>query len=105
MSLRSIRTGKRPRNFVAELPRFLFDFHRQENAKRAESVYATYLLSGSPIETKPLSVETGVQQDGEDSEMQSSPFMSSSMPQHGEEEDGPLETLVVLAREEDLECS
>ena len=41
--------------------------------------------------------------DGEDAHMQSSPFMSSSMPQPGEEEEQVAVKTVTLCREEDQE--
>ena len=43
------------------------------------------------------------QQDGEDSYMQSSPFMSSSMPHEESIDEARSVKVIMLAREEDLE--
>ena len=89
----------------------LFEFHRSQNAKKPNSLYATYLVSGtkslasvsiiSPVHPNG-SVGKG---DGEDQPMQSSPYMPSSAPQVDEEEDaGAVSVLSIsLVREEDLE--
>lgn len=82
----------------------LFEFHRKQTAKKPGCVHATYLLAG--LKNPPPSQESnGVEaQDGEDSIMQSSPFVSS-LPENGgahEEETLPVLT-ITLAREADLE--
>jgi len=87
----------------ANAVRMLYDFHQKQNAKKPGSIHATYLLSGTkrPEDLVPLNGDA--KKDGEDDYMQSSPFMSSSMPQP---EDGTGESSVLsitLAREEDLE--
>lgn len=75
----------------------LYDFHRTENAKKPNSVNATYLISG--IRRPP---QQPAQTDGDDTVMQSSPYMSS-LPQPDDAE-RPVQTVsYVLAREEDLE--
>lgn len=80
----------------------LYEFHRQQNAKKPGTVHATYLLSGTKIEAQPVSSNGVAKDDGEDTYMQSSPFMSS-MPQR-EEDTGSSSTLTItLAREEDLD--
>lgn len=84
--------------------RMLYDFHRQQNAKKPGTIHATYLISG----TKQIATEASnanVQQDGEDTPMQSSPFMSSSLhqPEESTAESGVLS--ITLVKEENLEGS
>lgn len=79
----------------------LFDFHRTENAKKPNSVSATYLISGVQSPQRKLATN-GVCRDGEDVAMQSSPYMSS-LPQPDETERPIRTTSFVLAREEDLD--
>ncbi|KAL1851287.1 CDC27 protein [Paecilomyces lecythidis] len=79
----------------------LYDFHRSENAKKPQSVNATYVITGvQKLPEKPAT--NGHAKDGEDDVMQSSPFMSS-MPQPQEAEEEIRTTSMILAREEDLE--
>jgi len=80
----------------------LYEFHHVENSKKPGSVYATYLLDGVPQILVEPSVN-GHQQDGEDVHMQSSPYMSSPMPQEPNEADAVPSRRITLAREEDLE--
>lgn len=80
----------------------LYDFHHGQNARKPGSVHATYIVDGKPRKLQ----EVGLNEDsrnGEDEHMQSSPFMSSSMPQEGAEEDTLPVRKITLAREEDLE--
>ena len=79
----------------------LFDFHHTQNARKPGSVHATYLLTGS-TSPKPIHAEEK-EQDREDAYMQSSPFMSSSMPQEESIHEAPPVKVITLAREEDLE--
>ena len=82
----------------------LYDFHRQQNAKKTGSIHATYLLSGTKRKEDPVATNGDAKKDGEDDVMQSSPFMSSSMPQPEEINTGETSVLsVTLVREEDLE--
>jgi DNA polymerase delta subunit 3 len=83
--------------------RMLYDFYRHQNAKKPGTIHATYLLGGTKRPEEPVAQNGGPKKDGEDDYMQSSPFMSSSMPQP---EDGTGESSVLsitLVREEDLE--
>lgn len=80
----------------------LYDFHQTQATKQPSSVHATYLLDGEPIISKRTRAD-GHQQAGTDVHMQSSPFMSSSMPQEEQEEDGVPQRSIILAREEDLQ--
>ncbi|KAH8594485.1 DNA polymerase subunit Cdc27 [Bisporella sp. PMI_857] len=81
----------------------LFEFHRQQNAKKPGTVHATYLLSGLKQEEREPTPTPIIKKDGEDDYMQSSPFMSSSMPQPVEEPISIPITTVALVREENLE--
>lgn len=78
----------------------LYEFHQQQNAKKPGTIHATYLISGSKL--KEISV-TARHKDGEDEYMQSSPFMSSSLPQPSEETGETSVLSISLVREEDLE--
>ncbi|KAL1969753.1 hypothetical protein VTN77DRAFT_8306 [Rasamsonia byssochlamydoides] len=78
----------------------LYEFHRTENAKKPQSVNATYIITG--VRRPPEKPTTnGVKKDGDDEVMQSSPFMSS-MPQPDDAEQSIRTTSFLLAREEDL---
>lgn len=79
----------------------LYDFHHTQNTRKPGSVHATYLLYGT-MTAKPAASEDS-QKDGEDAYMQSSPFMSSSMPQEESVHEASPVKLVTLAKEEDLE--
>jgi DNA polymerase delta subunit 3 len=82
--------------------RYLFEFHRLQNAKKPGTIHATYLLSGTRKEEEPVT-NADIKKDGEDDYMQSSPFVSSSMPQP-QESTGAISVLsIALVKEEDLE--
>lgn len=82
----------------------LYDFHQNENSKKPNSVNATYVITGVQQPEAPAAngKTNGSDRDGDDL-MQSSPYMSSSMPN----QDDPAETVpttsIILVREEDLE--
>lgn len=79
----------------------LFEFHQKQNANKANSVHATYLITGVKRASERTSNGNG--RDGEDVTMRSSPFMSS-MP--GPEEAPEVQvkrTTIALAREEELQ--
>ncbi|CAL5873249.1 uncharacterized protein PFLUO_LOCUS7518 [Penicillium psychrofluorescens] len=81
----------------------LFDFHRTENAKKPQSVHATYVISG--IQKPPPPPETnGHGANDEDAIMQSSPYMPSSMPNQ-DPADAVRVTSIILTREENLEAA
>jgi hypothetical protein len=87
----------------------LFDFHQKQNAKKPNSIHATYLVTGTQRTTEPTNGTNG--KHGEDVDMRSSPFMSS-MPEPEESEDSEdsdeepdKETTILLVREEELEGS
>jgi len=86
---------------LVDLSRMLFEFHRQQNAKKPGTVHATYLLSGTKREEFHTPTQP-IPKDGEDEYMQSSPFVTSSMPDR-EDVLPVFTTTISLVREEDLE--
>lgn len=80
----------------------LYEFYFTQTTKKPGSVNATYLLDGVPITPKDSSVN-GHQLDGEYTHMQSSPYMSSSMLSHEDQEEAVPTRSIILAKEEDLE--
>lgn len=80
----------------------LYDFHQRQTLKKPGSVHATYLVDGIPAITK-AHIANGQAGHGEDAYMQSSPVMSSSLPQEETEEYNIPSKSIVLAREEDLQ--
>ncbi|KAI9789437.1 MAG: hypothetical protein M1835_001680 [Candelina submexicana] len=81
----------------------LFDFHYQETSKKPGSVHATYLLSGLRQPPEPSPVNGIHEKDGDDDLMQSSPLMSSSMPNQEEAEESIPIRSITLVKEEHLE--
>lgn len=83
--------------------RMLYEFHSKQNAKKHQSVHATYLLTGRKPSHEHTNGVNGSGKDGDDTVMQSSPFMSS-LPEPEEPAEAPIQkTSIVLVREEDLE--
>jgi len=82
----------------------LFEFHRQQNAKKPGTVHATYLVAGSMHTNDQPPANDQHSKDGEDSIMQSSPAFRSSPPPNPQEvaEDTPVLS-ITLVREEDLD--
>ncbi|KAL1652973.1 hypothetical protein SLS61_004594 [Didymella pomorum] len=80
----------------------LFDFHQKQNAKKPNSIHATYLISGTKRSVDDTNGTNG--RSGEDVSMRSSPFMSSMPePEDAEpEEETVKETTLLLVREEEL---
>lgn len=62
----------------------LFDFHQKQNAKKPDSVHATYIVTGTKRDSKHSNGATA--RDGKDVAMRSSPFMSS-IPEPEEQQD------------------
>ncbi|CAG8170719.1 unnamed protein product [Penicillium salamii] len=81
--------------------RILFEFHRNENAKKPATVHATYVISG--IQKTPEPAPTNDNGNDEDEVMASSPYLPSSMPNQGETLDSVLTASIVVVREEDFE--
>lgn len=81
----------------------LYEFHLHENGKKPGCVRATYLLSGVRPSLEAPESRHDHGKDGEDETMQSSPFMSSSMPQPEHMAQKMMVNSIVLVREEELE--
>ena len=90
----------------------LYEFHRSQNAKKPNTLHATYLVSGTKpatplVASSPQALNGNTQKkDGEDDYMQSSPYMPSSAPQVEEQDEnaGAVSvTTITLVREEELE--
>lgn len=82
----------------------LFEFHRQQNAKKPGTVHATYLIAGTKRNPVATTNNDSAAKDGEDEYMQSSPFRSSPIVPNQDVavEDSPVLS-ITLVREEDLE--
>ena len=83
--------------------RMLYEFYITQRTKTPESINATYLLDGVPRAPKQSPVN-GHQQSEEDTHMQSSPYMSSSVPPQDDQEAAIPSRNIILVKEEDLEC-
>jgi DNA polymerase delta subunit 3 len=81
----------------------LFEFHRLQNSKKPGSIHATYLVTGLQRPEQFNSVSNGHGAGGEDTYMQSSPFMSSSIAQPEEQHEAKPVQTIMLVKEEDLE--
>ena len=79
----------------------LFDFHQKQNAKKPNSIHATYLISGV---IRPADGTNGTNgRVEEDTNMRSSPFMSSMPDREDSDEEEPVkQTTILLVREEEL---
>ncbi|KAI8942520.1 hypothetical protein NX059_000584 [Plenodomus lindquistii] len=81
----------------------LFDFHRKQNAKKPNSVHATYLVTGTKRNPEHSNGIAG--RKGDDVNMRSSPFMSSMPEPEAPAVEHTKKLSVVLVREEELESS
>ncbi len=81
----------------------LYDFYRNQNAKKPGTIYATYLISGTKRTNETTPTPSGTKKDGDDEYMQSSSFMSSSMPQPDEDNGQSSVFSLTLVKEENLE--
>jgi DNA polymerase delta subunit 3 len=80
----------------------LFEFHQTQNAKKPNSIHATYLISGTKQSDEGTASTNG--RIGEDVSMRSSPFMSSMPEKEQDDEEQPVrKTTLSLVREEELE--
>lgn len=80
----------------------LFHFHQQQKSKKPGSIHAVYLLSGFAAVMRPAPTAQNGSGGDEDSYMQSSPFMSSSMLQKEDCEEPPAVRSIAMCREEEL---
>ncbi|KAJ8112999.1 hypothetical protein OPT61_g4768 [Boeremia exigua] len=79
----------------------LFDFHQKQNARKANSIHATYLISGSRRSIEETNGANG--RSDEDVNMRSSPFMSSMLEQEDrDKEEHVKKSVILLVREEEL---
>jgi hypothetical protein len=112
-SMSTLRSGQyAPHSSTTDLtpPRLLFDFHQKQNAKKANCVHATYLVTGKKRTDSDSGKGKGADgvngKNGEDVNMRNSPFMSS-MPEPEEDDESDEEpvkqTTILLVREEELE--
>ncbi|KAJ5677950.1 uncharacterized protein N7477_003583 [Penicillium maclennaniae] len=81
----------------------LFEFHNKENAKKPQSVHATYIISGIQKAPEPPATNGHAKND-EDEIMQSSPYLPSSQPKQDDASESLRIASIILAREEDLEA-
>ncbi len=81
----------------------LYEFHRTQNARKPGCLHASYLVGGVRKPQTNSSTNGINGRNGEDISMQSSSFLSSSMPEQEEEIEKIPVTTITLAREEDLE--
>ncbi|GKZ58720.1 hypothetical protein AnigIFM49718_004549 [Aspergillus niger] len=100
VTYRSLGRALRVHSTLAK--QMLFDFHRNENSKKPNSVNATYIITGVQKAPETPSTTNGAQ-DSFDGIPQSSPYISSSMPNQDVATDEIAMSSVVLVREEDLE--
>lgn len=79
----------------------LYDFHRLENAKKPNSVHATYIIIGVP--EPELHAKRQARDRADDEVMQSSPYVGSQPDPVDSDEEEPIPvTAVRLVREEEL---
>jgi len=80
----------------------LYEFHRTQNAKKPNSVHATYLVTGRK---RPQNTHNGVHTKSEEDTSMESSSMPSSLPMSESQQEAGhiLTTCVTLVREENLE--
>lgn len=81
----------------------LYDFHHNENSKKPNSVNATYVITGVQHPPEPPATNGDAHESDGDDIMQSSPYISSSMPNQDAAADTVTASSIILVREEDLE--
>ncbi|KAG8527465.1 uncharacterized protein KY384_007617 [Bacidia gigantensis] len=82
--------------------RMLYDFHSNQNKRKPNSVHACYIIDGF-LKREPQPAVDGKEDDGEDVHMQSSPFISSSMPQNDAEVANIQTRTIMLVKEEHMQ--
>lgn len=93
---------RRQKNWLILSIRMLYEFYAAQKIKKPGSIDAAYLLDGVPRTPEELSAN-GHQQHGEEMHVQSSPYMSSSIPHQEDQVEAVPWRSIVLAKEEDLE--
>ncbi|KAI9873671.1 MAG: hypothetical protein M1830_010730 [Pleopsidium flavum] len=101
VTYRALSRGLKVHSNVAK--EMLYEFHRQQTAKKPGSVHATYLVSGTKRRIASTEYGDVHSKVAEDEYMQSSPFMSSSVPHHDNMNEPVSTRSIALVREEDLE--
>ncbi|PWY87526.1 hypothetical protein BO70DRAFT_360138 [Aspergillus heteromorphus CBS 117.55] len=99
VTYRSLSRALRVHSTLAK--QMLYDFHRNENNKKPNSVNATYLLTG--IQKAPETTNGYQDSFDENGIPQSSPYLSSSMPNQDAGADDIAVSSILLVREDDLE--
>ncbi|PYH96422.1 hypothetical protein BO71DRAFT_349003 [Aspergillus ellipticus CBS 707.79] len=96
--------GRALRVHVTLAKQMLYDFHHSENNKKPNSVNATYIVTGMQKAPDSTSATNGAGDSFDSNGIpQSSPYISSSMPNQDTAEDDIAISSVLLVREEDLE--
>lgn len=90
-------------SLIEDQLRLLYDFYHYQSSRKPGSVHATYLVSGTQARLGETSANGVGQSNFEDAHMQSSPFMSSSIPPGDDAEEQPSVKVIALVREQDLE--
>ncbi|KAF7596732.1 hypothetical protein BBP40_000160 [Aspergillus hancockii] len=103
VTYRSLSRALRVHSTLAK--QMLYDFHRNENGKRPQSVNATYLVTGVQKAPTPAAANGHANGDANNGDEfpPSSPYFSSSMPNQDDISDNITTASVLLVREEDLE--
>lgn len=84
--------------------RLLYEFYHHQSSRKPGSVNATYLVSGIQAKLGETSATGHGLFNFEDVNMQSSPFISSSIPPGDDAEERSSVNVIALVREQDLEC-
>ncbi|MCJ1265569.1 hypothetical protein MMC22_005449 [Lobaria immixta] len=85
--------------------RLLYEFYHHQNSRKPGSVHATYLVSGTQAKFGETSATAISEANFEDANLQSSPFMSSSIPLGDDAEEQLSVKVIALVREQDLEVA
>ncbi|ODM19489.1 hypothetical protein SI65_04473 [Aspergillus cristatus] len=101
VTYRSLSRALKVHSHVAK--RMLYDFHHNENSKKPNSVNATYVITGVQHPPEPPATNGDAHESDGDDIMQSSPYISSSMPNQDASADAVTTSSIILVREEDLE--
>ncbi|OJJ88456.1 uncharacterized protein ASPGLDRAFT_54511 [Aspergillus glaucus CBS 516.65] len=101
VTYRSLSRALKVHSHVAK--RMLYDFHHNENSKKPNSVNATYVITGVQHPSEPHATNGDAHESDGDDIMQSSPYISSSMPNQDAAADTVTGSSIILVREEDLE--